>query len=105
MDFHIVIYLDDILSCFTLSGPARGHNFFENKSFLNKYFFLRAILSKEKSECWAGLELHPLQSGRVPLPLDHLHSMLSPCLNSYPRALTLCSLLALTLIQELKALQ
>ena len=31
--------------------------------------------------------LHPLQSGRVPLPLDHLHSMLSPCFNSYPRAL------------------
>ena len=33
--------------------------------------------------------LHPSQSGQVPLPLDHLHSMLSPCLNSYPRALSM----------------
>ena len=31
--------------------------------------------------------LHPSQSGQVPLPLDHLHSMLSPCFNSHPRAL------------------
>ena len=32
-------------------------------------------------------DLHPLQSRQVPLPLDHLQSKLSPCFNSYPRAL------------------
>ena len=33
------------------------------------------------------LNLYLLQSGQGLLPLDHLHSMLSPCLNSYPKAL------------------
>ena len=31
--------------------------------------------------------LHPSVSNQVPLPLDHLHSMISSLLNSYPRAL------------------
>ena len=36
----------------------------------------------------AGQDLnpHPSVSGQVPLPLDHLHSMISSLLNSYPRA-------------------
>ena len=33
------------------------------------------------------LNLHPLVSSQVPLPLDHLHSMISSLLNSYLRAL------------------
>ena len=39
--------------------------------------------------------LHPLVSGWVPLPLDHLHSCFLLLFNSYPRAFLLC------LIQDL----
>ena len=41
------------------------------------------------------LNLHPSVSGRVPLPLDHLHSCFLLLFNSYPRAFLLC------LIQDL----
>ena len=48
---------------------------------------LRAIYKQENIEHQAGLEPAPLAVQVSALPLDHLHSMISPCLNSHPRAL------------------
>ena len=53
----------------------------------NKFnFLLEQFCEQEKMNTGQDLNLHPSQPGGVPLPLDHLHSMISPCFNSYPRA-------------------
>ena len=44
-----------------------------------------------------GLNMHPSVSGQVPLPLDHLHSMISSLLNSYLRAFVVSDSMTLTL--------
>ena len=41
---------------------------------------------------------HPSLSRQVPLPLDHLHSMISSLLNSYPRASIVSNSITLTLV-------
>ena len=41
--------------------------------------------------------LHPSVSAQVPLPLDHLHSLLLAALNSYLRAFVVSNSMTLTL--------
>ena len=43
---------------------------------------LRVNLKQEKISAGQDLNLHPSQSGQVPLPLNHLHCMLSLLFNS-----------------------
>ena len=58
-------------------------------------FLLEQFISKKRLSARQDSNLHPSQSGWVPLPLDHLHSMISPCFNSYPRAF--CCVWSMTL--------
>ena len=47
------------------------------------------------------LNLHPSQSRRVPLPLNHLALYALSLLNSYPRALNVQSMTLTTLLMHL----
>ena len=51
---------------------------FANKNFLKKIinFLLKQLFRAGKLSAKQDSNLHPTVSGRVPLPLDHLHSML-----------------------------
>ena len=54
---------------------------------INLIFSYSNLIARKRVELQAGLKPAPLTVWVSARPLVHLHSMLSPCLNSYPRAL------------------
>ena len=55
----------------------------------NNYFLYSNFTAGKLSADWDS-HPDPSVSGRVPLPLDHLHSCFLLLFNSYPRTLLLC---------------